>query len=67
MPEDPNEQCIVIALLPWGNYTDCEVIPDGSLFVQTHYKAYGPDTRRRCEDWREDNCENDKGPVVNLY
>lgn len=50
---------IVIARVE-TKYEDCSVIPEGNVFPATHFKAFGPDTKQKCEEWKRTNCAESK-------
>ncbi len=64
MANDP-EQYIVIALtaaLP--EYTACNVLPEGSMFLAIYSSVYGPDSKQNCLAWVAENCKGCENPEL---
>lgn len=57
--ENRGGRYIVIARVE-THYEDCSVIPEDNVFPATHFRAFGPDTRKKCEDWMAENCDASK-------
>ena len=34
----------------------CLVVPEDSVYPAIYYQAYGPASKKSCEDWKDSNC-----------
>lgn len=41
-------------------HEDCIIYGPDEVIPATHRNVYGPDTRKKCEEWAADNCESNK-------
>ena len=55
--EPPAEERFVVIqnLNPPHN---CQIIPEGTIFIAIFSTVFGPDTREACEAWAAENCPN---------
>lgn len=58
--ESRRGQYIVIATVE-TKYENCRVIPADNVYDQGSFKAFGPDTQVKCEEWKRANCVESKG------
>jgi len=38
-------------------YEDCIVVEEDAMIIGTHHVVYGPDTKEKCEAWKNQNCK----------
>ena len=50
------DEFIVIARVGTTPPSSCHVIPADHMYIQTHYKTYGPASKADCETWVLGNC-----------
>ena len=61
MAEDARKEYRVAAKVNGGKlYEDCIIYGSDEVIPATHRNDYGPDTRRKCEEWAAENCESNK-------
>lgn len=46
---------IVIAKVE-TEYKDCQVVKRDAMFIATHREVFGPDSKEKCEQWKNKNC-----------
>jgi hypothetical protein len=47
----------IVAARVGTNFEDCIVAPADAMIIATHRKVYGPDTKEKCERWKNRNCK----------
>lgn len=52
-----NEKQFIVAARIGTKYEDCIVAPADAIIIATHRKVFGPDSRVRCEEWKNRNCK----------
>lgn len=46
---------IVIARVE-TEYEDCKVVREDAIIPAIYFRAFGPDTKQKCEAWMAENC-----------
>lgn len=41
-------------------YEDCSVVPEDAIIPAIYFRAFGPDTKQKCEEWKAENCVESK-------
>ena len=55
--EEPEQyQVIALTASPAGNNVGCSVIPADAPYLAIYSSVYGPDSKEKCEQWRQGNC-----------